>query len=281
METSTSVADQIRADLVEAVRWTSEFSGRSAQTQIGPSEIGHPCDRRLAYKLAEYPATNTTSDPLAAFIGTGGHTALEKVFEDYEGQSYEAWARLRANPDDEEAQRAASLAPYRDNPRYQVETRLEVPSGRIADGKCDLFDHHRRAVIDHKFVGAWSMNRARVFGPSAAYRVQAHTYGLGWETRTGTAPDHVAISYWPREKSERYGVQVHLNYVWVWSEPYDRSVALAAIDRVNRVGDLADELDTDRYPDLFGAFTTTPDACRFCEWHNKSAANPGQGCPGI
>lgn len=273
------ISQQIRADLVEAVRWTATFAGRSAQTAIGPSEIGHPCDRRLAYKEAGRPPV-TFPDPLAAYLGTGGHAVHEETFTTYGGESYDAWKRWTANPGDEEAFHAASLAPYRDNPRYEVESHVDIP-GLPAGGTCDLFDRELSAVIDHKWIGAWSMNRARVHGPSAAYRVQAHTYGLGWEDRTGTPPKYVSIAFWPREKSRQYGVEVSLDYVWVWSEPYDRAVAEEALSRLAWVRANVAGMDLDRYPDLLLSFDTVPEGCRFCEWHNPNAANPGQGCPGF
>lgn len=278
------VAEQIRADLVQAVRWTAEFSGRSAQTEVGPSEVGHPCDRRLAYRIAGHPVVNR-SEPLPAFLGTGAHLALADALSTYQGQDYDAWERWARRPDDEAAFAAAMVAPYRDNPRYSVETRVRVPGlgadgADDAGGTCDLFDHHRSAVIDHKVVGAWSLNRARRHGPSPTYRVQAHTYGLGWEYETGQAPKWVAVAFWPREKSLKYNVQVALDYMWVWAEPYDRAVALGALERLHTIRATVGELDTERFPDLFGSFNTIADACRFCPWHNRNAADPGQGCPG-
>lgn len=273
-------ADAIRRDLTDAVRWSATYAGRSAQPDPGPSEIGHPCDRRIAYQLLDMPPANH-SDPLPAFLGTGGHTALGTVFAStYQGQDPKAWARWRADPTDEAAFRAAQLAPYRDHPRYDVETHLTIP-GLPRGGTCDLYDRYRRAVIDHKWPGAWAYHRARTHGPDPTHRIQVHVYAYGWEHTTGHPPDHVAIAYWPREKSAKYSVKMNLDYVFVWSEPYDRTIAENAIARLDHLRHATTGMDAETFPDLLHSFPTTPHACQICPWHNPHATHPGQGCPGI
>src|SRR5580704_5039743 len=55
-------------------------STRSMQQTLGPSEIGHECDRRLAYKLAGYPTVNPTASGWAAWVGTQIHRGLAELF---------------------------------------------------------------------------------------------------------------------------------------------------------------------------------------------------------
>jgi hypothetical protein len=63
--------------LTEIIRWADENSPRSLQAQIGPSELGTPCDRKLAYKLANNREINKRRDPWPAIVGTGIHHWLE------------------------------------------------------------------------------------------------------------------------------------------------------------------------------------------------------------
>lgn len=56
---------------------------RSQQTRLGPSEIGDPCARRLAYKLTGTPKTRELSTPWRPTVGTAVHAWLEEAFATY------------------------------------------------------------------------------------------------------------------------------------------------------------------------------------------------------
>lgn len=263
--TRNPIAEELRRDVVNAIRYTAEQTGRSAQAAMGPSEIGDPCDRKLAYRYAGQPVINW-GDPLAAFLGTGGHAQLESALTTWEGQEAEA-ARIGGD----------LLAPYRDNPRYLLETRVHPAPG--LSGTCDLYDLYGDVVGDHKWVGAYSLNKYRKRGPSTTYRKQAHLYGLGWEN-AGYDPKHVAIIFYPRETNAQYNVRCSLDYVFVWSEPYDRTIAEEALERADRirtdVAELGDAID-----DMWEIFPTTTGACQLCPFYNPLAADLRDGCPGV
>ena len=267
-----TIAADLRSEVVNAIRFTAQHTGRSAQAAIGPSEIGNPCDRRIAYQVSGIQPITNPGDPLAAFLGTGGHAMLEDVFKTYQGQE------LPVGTTPGQPLPADLIAPYADNPRYLTETPVHPTSW--LSGTCDLYDAYEDTVIDFKWVGAWSMNKYRKHGPSTTYRTQGHTYGLGWE-KAGRTPKNVAIVFLPRETSIKNNVRCSLDYIWVWSEPYDRSIAERAITRVEGIRETVTELDVANLPELWEVFPATTGSCKLCPFHNPLAADLGQGCPGM
>lgn len=178
-------------------RQTSD--NRSAQTTMGPSEIGTPCERRIAMSLMKAPAVNSGGDGFAAWFGTQGHRGLAEMFE---------WANAGSG-------------------RYAVETPLTFPSAYVPKGTGDLLDRSLLLFLDHKFMGTWSLNKLRTKGPSETYRVQVHTYAYGARQR-GERVEHVAIVGWPRQGKD-------LNDLYVWTEPYNPKIASDALARVERI----------------------------------------------
>jgi hypothetical protein len=212
---------------------------RSAQVHLGPSEIGTPCDRRLVMSLLRVPPVNTGGDGWAAFVGTSIHAGLADMF---------TWANG-------------------DSGRYAVEMPLEFPSALVPRGTGDLLDRVLCVFLDHKAMGKWSLGKLRTSGPSDTYRVQVHTYAYGARQR-GEKVRHVAIVGWPREGAS-------LDDLYVWAEPYDRTVAEKALKRVEnlakwatRVGDQAVEL------------AETAADCNYCPFHLSGSKDLKYGCNG-
>ena len=140
---------------------------RSLQTAIGPSEIGSPCKRRLAYKMLGTPQVNlgTTGDQWRSWIGTQLHSGMQEAVE-----------RQRASD------------------RWQTELRLSVPG--LPAGNTDLLDLRHGGVIDHKFTGATAYDKARRGHVSDQYEIQADIYGL-LAAALGHVIRFVAIVFWP------------------------------------------------------------------------------------
>lgn len=190
----------------DAVRMTVEAannSPRSRQTRIGPSELGTPCDRQLALKLAEYPAVNPdASSSWPAIVGTAVHERIA-----------DAVAAVEANRDPSTP------------PRWHVEERVVVGEvdGTPITGSCDLFDGYTGTVLDWKVVHS-STARSKADNPGEQYRVQAHLYGRGFAQR-GFPVQHVAVAFLGRD-----GGTPH-----VWTEPYDEKVATDALDRATQL----------------------------------------------
>lgn len=227
---------------------------RSQQTQLGPSEVGHPCDRRLAYGLLEAPKCNSFDDPLPSIVGTGMHAQLEEL-------AHRENARLGW-------------------PRYLLERRVEVRRGLT--GSCDLYDVQEQHVWDWKGPSTSRLKHYRDHGPSQVYRVQAHLYGRGYRN-AGFPVRTVGIAFLPRGG--------WLKDARAWTEPYDDDLVEATLARMDRVLLRLDDMDAGHHPErvrdgwIAGGHPIMPPIeadtsdCFFCAWHSRTPAGPFQ-CPG-
>src|SRR5262249_28272716 len=67
-------AGVLATDVIQAVKYAAANAPRSLQAAPGPSELGTPCTRRLAYKTADWdPKPNSDTDPWASVQGTAVH----------------------------------------------------------------------------------------------------------------------------------------------------------------------------------------------------------------
>jgi hypothetical protein len=234
---------------------------RSAQVTMGPSEMGTPCDRRLALSLMRMPPVNPGGDGWAAFVGTCIHAGLEQLF---------MWADAGTG-------------------RFAVETRLEFPSKYVPKGTADLIDRTLFMLDDHKCQGRWSRNKLKTQGPSPTYRVQAHVYAHGARLR-GERIEKIAIISWPRDEATLDDLYVHV-------EDYNPLIAKQAFERVERIAQEVEQkkaelhltYSLDREPsqelDLevkarVSADYGVADDCRFCPFHLPNARDITQGCNG-
>lgn len=228
---------------------------RSAQTTLGPSEIGTPCDRRLALAVMDVPPVNPGGDGWAAFVGTCTHGGMEDVYR---------WADAGTG-------------------RYAVEIRLTFGSVLVPKGTSDLLDRKEGDIVDWKVMGDYSLKKFKAEGPSDTYRIQAHTYGYGAE-QAGEKVRRVNIVGLPRAGSS-------LDQMHVWSEPYDRDVAKQAIARVEAIyartqqlavetGALAEDSTADLLRRGREFDTATPYECRFCPFYLKGDKEGVRGCNG-
>jgi hypothetical protein len=236
------LADQAWQDYLGVVTRGMDKHPRSQQKMIGPSEIGDPCNRALICKLAQLPepARGPAWKPQ---VGTACHAQMEEWFEDEE----------------------VVMAPRGD--RYLVEQ--EVFCGMIGPekltGHTDLVDKWLGGVIDHKFVGKTRLLMYRTKGPGQLYRVQAHTYGKGWELE-GYRVRFVMICFLPRDGE--------LSDAFHWWEPYDPAVADWAIARCNQLDQMWRALGVQKALELFPLCQDN-----YCDWcaldrAKSAAANP-------
>ncbi|MCG6499424.1 PD-(D/E)XK nuclease family protein [Kitasatospora sp. A2-31] len=241
-EQSRQLAELIGQFIVNA----ANHSPRSLQTAIGPSEIGEPCERKLSYKLLAWPTAAGEREPIAPVIGTGFHSWMEAQFT----------ARNTGG-------------------RYKIEEKVTVRDSPIESarvrGSSDLYDRTTCTNYDWKLVGKSSLEKYRRHGPGAQYRVQAHLYGLGQEN-AGETPRRVAIVFVAR---------YHELIIHVWSEPYDRQVALDALDRLDRIRQRVLDLNPEANPGTWAEIPMADDAkCRFCDWLLPGSTDLSKGCPG-
>lgn len=246
--------EQIAAQLKETFFAYSNRMERNVQTTLGPSEIGSPCDRRLAMSLLRIAPVNPGGDNWASFVGTCVHAGLAEMFQ---------WADANTG-------------------RYAVEVSLAFPSIHVPRGTSDLLDRTLVMAMDHKCMGRFSLDKLRTKGPSETYRVQIHTYAYGQVVR-GERIKHVAIIGWPRE-------QASLKDLYVWVEEYDPQIARDALARVDRI---AGDIEVKHIARATGLTLESPSAklgvakefdvaedCTYCLFLAKGDPGMTRGCNG-
>lgn len=163
----------------------AERAPRSLQSHLGPSELGSPCDREVAGKMAAIPATNHVGSPWPSIRGTALHAWVADAFLADNTKT----GRLRWVAEQK-------VTPHPDHP-----------------GTADLYDAEERAVVDHKFLGATSLQKIKSpEGPPRHYVVQLLLYGLGYRL-LGLPVDKVVIAAYPATAAT-------LDGIYVWERPY-------------------------------------------------------------
>lgn len=223
---------------VEVETWFREFmwqatsqTKRTLQTNIGPSEIGNACDRAISYKVHGTPEVNLRGINMSATSGTALHAWMEGRLDDLFGNTG----------------------------RYLSETPIEY---RGVKGTCDLYDRYKRRVVDFKTTSKTRLNqllKKRVM--PAEYRVQTSIYAAGLASQ-GYEIDEVAIVVIVREGNDLECMTFVMDY--------DQQVADDAIDRLERLKDIAPE-DTEATPNIL---------CRYCPFYLPESTDLTVGCPG-
>jgi hypothetical protein len=134
---------------------------RSMQREVGPSDLGDPCDHCLAAKLAGWQKRPEVA--WLPYIGTAVHAQLAEAFhgEDWASEQHLAIGKV---------------------------------AGTWIKGTADLIHWPTRTVIDFKVVGKTTLDAARRGKVSEQYRNQVHLYGHGFRA------SHVAIAFLPRNE---------------------------------------------------------------------------------
>ena len=234
----------LATDVIETVKHAAAHAPRSLQAAPGPSELGTPCTRRLAYKALDWdPKPNSDTDPWAAIQGTSVHAWMAQAYTAENGRCGYA--------------------------RYLIEHRVHLPGG--IQGSCDLYDRHTGTVIDWKMTGLPRLREYRLNGPGTQYRTQAHLYALGLQL-AGESPARVADVFLPRGG--------RIDGLHVWSEPYDPAVAVKALKRYQAIRQFHTELDPETHPDRWGLLPTADAHCLYCPWFLPGSTDLSQGCPG-
>jgi hypothetical protein len=233
---------------------------RSMQKELGPSELGTPCQQQIARKLAGAPRRPITEPTWAPFQGTAVHASMEDVVAFWNAQL--------------------------GRERWLAEDRLVVSEAAgdlpAVAGNGDAFDTDHDMVVDWKHTGTTAVNKLRTakrLGKhpreqvSQEYRVQAHLYGLGHANK-GRPVRYVRLVFlarsWKYDDSEE------------WTEAYDERIALWALGRYYDVVGQVAELDLANHPDQVAIVQATPssDACKFCQFRRPGQPSDWHGCAG-
>ena len=214
---------------------------RSQQKRIGLSEVGEVCIRKTSYKLLDWEKTNPSTDPWASNSGTAIHTSLAEAFEQLPDQ-------------------------------YLVEHPVKVNDE--LGGTADLFDVVNKMVIDHKCVGATAMKSRKKDGMTHQQRVQINLYGLGIENELGAGSvEKVALAFYP--------LGGRLDGLHTIVEPFNRQLALDAIQRLEDTQVLLWQLDPEGNPKNWDLIPKTPTrACSYCPWFLPFSTDGSKGCSG-
>jgi hypothetical protein len=240
-------SEELKAQLMEIIDWADRNSARSQQIAIGPSEIGQECDQRVARVLAGMPQINERFDPWAGIVGTAIHLWMQNAVGQY---------MLTGNVKD-----------------WLTEVRVHADD--LISGSSDLYANGD--VVDYKSSSIEKIKLMRTKGTEAIpphYRVQGQIYGLG-QDRAGRTVRDIVLVFMPRN-----GL---IKDMYIWREPYDPEVGLAALDRMYR---LADELIAADLPDSgrWSAIRMMPsNDCWYCPFYVDRAIEDGPdviGCPG-
>ena len=245
---SSPWAARYAADLRRVVHEHAANSARNLQVHLGPSELGSPCDRQVAGKLAGLPPTNHVVDPWPSVVGTAVHAWLADAFAADNRRHGLRWVPEQR------------VYPHPDHP-----------------GTADLYDGVEQAVVDHKCLGESQMAKVRSkAGPPIRYQIQLLLYGKGYRN-LGLPVRRIAIAAYPRTAAS-------LNGLYVWereAQPNDDALLdhvfqLTAIRRVWAEEIRAGKSTLDDVP-----AKPDSDECYFCPFYRPQAAHDGgPGCPG-
>jgi hypothetical protein len=237
--------EELLTDIKELISYAASQAPRSLQKALGPSQVGHPCPRRLALGMRGVRGHNTGGDPLASIVGRAVHTWLEGAI---------AIANERLGRE-----------------RWLSEAKVSVTDG--LDGTCDLYDRDTKSVLDWKCPGASRFKKYTTYGPSPAYRGQVHMYGRGY-IRKGLEVEKVGIVWIPRAGT--------LRQTKLWREPYNPALVDEILARRTNTIKLCEGMDVDRHPERYRLIPIVPDddcaaTCNY--WTPGVPENPFQ-CDG-
>lgn len=237
---------QLPDHLLEAITEGINAHPRSHQKEIGPSEIGHPCNRWLAHFFAGTPRKER-SIPWRPAVGTAVHTDLSTWLHRWNETHETRWL-----------------------------TDLNVWVGDLYEGRpivghLDALDLWTATVVDFKIPGPNQMknHKTAAGGPErqATYRTQKHLYARGC-VNAGFPVRQVAILRLPAAGELA-------DAIWT-VEPYQPELAEAALARAGGIAAMIDTLG----PDAIPLQPTTENYCGGCPFLNPHTTDLRTGCPG-
>lgn len=242
-------------ELKEVVIRYADRLPRNVQRHLGPSELGHHCDRQLVGKMAGVSfgsgAGNMLHDPWASIVGTAIHAFLEQAFTWESGNTGRWIAETKVCPD------PAAVQPH--------------------PGTADLYDIQSRTLVDHKCQSEAIRTRLRKDGPPFHYYVQMLLYSVGYML-LGYDVQRVVLASWPRTKST-------LTDMFCWEHEVtaeDLELVLEVLRKTEIREQLAALVATGEVSFWDIPATPSTDDCQYCPFFNPAALGDGttKGCPG-
>jgi hypothetical protein len=248
-------------DLKAVLRQHYFETPRNLQKALGPSEVGHPCARKIAAGLLEFDRINPEGDPLPSWVGTAGHSRFELSVDLDNEKIIDRRAADEADNGEYATERCTFLPHIPGIPaageepigRWLSERRVTVRPGLA--GTADLYDTWTDTVIDLKFPGVTKCRHYRKHGPVPEYRAQGHLYGKGYRNE-GFDVKRVAIWFIPRGG--------FLSDSFVWSEPYNEQLVDDVLTKLDNISVLLDEFQIENHPERLKIIPATPSNCEYC-----------------
>jgi hypothetical protein len=222
---------------------------RSVQVRLGPSELGTPCRRQIAGKLAGVPQRVESKPPWAPLCGTAVHSLMEDVLRFENDQlGRERWI----------IEQNLTIAGGDDGIRHVSDTW----EGEPLTGHGDAYDQDIDTVVDWKYTGTTARQQAaRRTIPAAKrigseYRVQGHLYGKG-HANAGRPVKWVRVVFLARSHDYDQGVE--------WTERYRPDVAQWALNRYADIQREVAALELAARPERLGEVKASP-SDKTCAW---------------
>jgi hypothetical protein len=191
------MSPDVPALLLAGIRDFQRSRPRSLQKEVGPSQLGSPCDHCLAAALAGWEKGN--DDAWLPLIGTAVHALLL----------------------------THDVYPYDD--QWRIEDRVTVGevNGVEVQGNADLFHIPTGTVVDFKIVGASTLNESRRNGSKLQYQRQIQLYGQGF-VNAGYEVNTCLIAYLPRNSP-------NLSDAFFDAHPFDPTIAAETLAHAGRL----------------------------------------------
>lgn len=264
---NTAFAQRYSVELRDAVTRFAARMARSLQRHLGPSELGHQCDRQLIGKMAgagHGDSSNSLHDPWASFVGTAIHAILEDVFK---------WDAAAQDPQKSEAENG------RNPGRWEAERRVtpDPKSPSPHPGTADLYDWKYKGVVDHKCQSEAVRDKLKRNGPPPHYFFQMMLYALGYMW-AGFTVERIMLVSWPRTKST-------MNDIYVYEHVITQDDMQATYDLLEKtaVREEIAKFVANGTISLYDIPMTPSDSdCQYCPFFNPRAAvdKSLKGCPG-
>jgi hypothetical protein len=216
---------------------------RSHQKLVGPSGLGTPCPKKLAYLLAQAVAAPRPESQWRQTVGTAVHSWVEDKFIKY-GRG--KWLTER---------------------KVTVGELVTTNGTTVIQGTADLFYIPKGTVVDVKVPGPQSIKDKRKDGPGQGYRVQGHLYGLGYQNE-GYEVRAVAVAALPSAGEFR-------ERLWM-EEPFNPAIAEAALRRASKI---LQAIEDNGLEHTLNRLPAVDDFCRRCPFASPSPQKGRPTCP--
>ena len=243
----SSDGQELARELISIITASERNRPRSQQMELGPSDLGSVCDRRIGYKIAEVPEVNVFMDPWTTFVGSAIHSRLQECID--------TWSDAYGG--------------------HRFTTEMHAPLDPLIPAHVDLYDRQREWVIDHKSTTSDSIKKMRAGEEiNPGYIIQVQLYGLAL-TQLGYPVKKVALAFYPRAG--------RLRDMFCHVEDFDPDVARVAWQRPYDIAALLTDLDVINNPAAWAQVPATATTmCGLCPWYDRNRFEPadGSGCPG-